>query len=224
MAGGQSRWKGGRIQCAGQLAQGTDAKMENRRRRWRGTPALVGDKVFVFSRQDGNEVTRCLDAASGKELWSDQYPALGVNGPASGFSGPRASPAVADGKVVTLGIHGVLRASMPPPERRSGGKTISPAKCPGSTHPVRPSSSTECASRNSAGSVTVESSPTTWRPERRSGNGPGMAPHTRRLVSCPSMAQKLIIAETEQKIVAVSAADGKLAWETSFAAQGNGGV
>jgi outer membrane protein assembly factor BamB len=72
------------------------------------TPALVGDKVFVFSREDGNEVTRCLDAATGKEIWSDKYPAQGASGPAASFSGPRASPAVADGKVVTLGIHGVL--------------------------------------------------------------------------------------------------------------------
>ncbi len=26
------------------------------------TPALVGDKLYVFSRQEGNEVIRCLDA------------------------------------------------------------------------------------------------------------------------------------------------------------------
>jgi len=27
------------------------------------TPALVGDRLYVFSREDGNEVTRCLSAA-----------------------------------------------------------------------------------------------------------------------------------------------------------------
>src|SRR5262245_29228870 len=71
------------------------------------TPALVGDKLYVFARADGAETTRCLEAASGKELWKDKYDSLGASGPASGFSGPRSSPSVADGKVVTLGVRGV---------------------------------------------------------------------------------------------------------------------
>src|SRR5215813_6642901 len=72
------------------------------------TPALVGDKLYVFARTEGSETTSCLDAASGKELWKDKYDSLGASGSSSGFSGPRASPTVADGKVVTLGIRGVL--------------------------------------------------------------------------------------------------------------------
>src|SRR2546426_6560141 len=72
------------------------------------TRCLVGDKLYVFARQSGAEVTRCLEAATGKELWQEKYDALGATGPASGFSGPRASPTVAEGKVVTLGVRGVL--------------------------------------------------------------------------------------------------------------------
>src|SRR5438477_5569979 len=72
------------------------------------TPALLGDNLYVFSRQDGNEITRCLDAATGKELWQEKYESLGATGPASGFSGPRSSPTLAYGKVVTLGVRGVL--------------------------------------------------------------------------------------------------------------------
>lgn len=30
------------------------------------TPSLVGDKLYVFSRQEGGEILRCLDAATGK--------------------------------------------------------------------------------------------------------------------------------------------------------------
>ena len=37
------------------------------------TPSLVGDKLYVFTLEGGNEVIRCLDAASGKELWQDKY-------------------------------------------------------------------------------------------------------------------------------------------------------
>ena len=57
------------------------------------TPALVGDKLFVFARQDGNEILRCLNASDGKELWSDSYAAAGSSGASRGFSGPRSSPA-----------------------------------------------------------------------------------------------------------------------------------
>src|SRR5882672_3484243 len=37
------------------------------------TPSLVGDKLYVFSRQEGNEVIRCLNVADGKELWLEKY-------------------------------------------------------------------------------------------------------------------------------------------------------
>src|SRR5262245_60507516 len=37
------------------------------------SPALVGDKLYVFTRQGGDEVTTCLDAATGKVLWQDKY-------------------------------------------------------------------------------------------------------------------------------------------------------
>ncbi len=72
------------------------------------SPALVGDKVFTFTRQGGDEVIRCLTAATGKEVWQDKYPAPTVSGPAGGFKGPRGSPAVADGKVCTLGVGGTM--------------------------------------------------------------------------------------------------------------------
>jgi outer membrane protein assembly factor BamB len=72
------------------------------------TPALVGDKIYVFARQGEEEVTLCLEASSGEEIWRDKYQAQAVTGPPSRHPGPRSSPVVADGKVVTLGVGGVL--------------------------------------------------------------------------------------------------------------------
>src|SRR6185369_4304144 len=46
------------------------------------TPSLVGDKVYVFSRHEGNEVLRCLNAADGSEVWQDKYESLGASGSA----------------------------------------------------------------------------------------------------------------------------------------------
>src|SRR5690606_478775 len=76
------------------------------------TPALVGDRLYVFTRQGGNEVVRALDAASGKEIWKYEYKAPQPQRPGAGFQnefiGPRSSPTVADGKVLTIGVVGRL--------------------------------------------------------------------------------------------------------------------
>jgi len=72
------------------------------------TPVLVGKKMFLHTRQEGDEVILCLDAATGKDLWSDKYPAPPVTGPAGSHPGPRSTPAVADGKIVTFGTSGIL--------------------------------------------------------------------------------------------------------------------
>ena len=72
------------------------------------TPALVGDKLYVFTRQGDEEAILCLNAADGKELWKDKYAAQAVTGAPSRHPGPRSSPAVADGKIVTLGVGGVV--------------------------------------------------------------------------------------------------------------------
>ncbi len=72
------------------------------------TPSLADGKLIVFSRQDDNEVVRCLSAATGDELWKDEYPARRPTGGASGFPGPRSSPTLMNGKAVTLGVDGTL--------------------------------------------------------------------------------------------------------------------
>lgn len=72
------------------------------------SPLLVGDKIYVFARQDKDEVTLCLDAATGKELWKDKLATAAVSGPAKPHQGPRSTPAVAEGKICTLGVAGTV--------------------------------------------------------------------------------------------------------------------
>ncbi len=73
------------------------------------TPALVNNKLFVFTRQGENEVLQCLDAVTGKQIWqSASYPAVVISGPAASHPGPRSSPVVSGGKVVSVGISGDL--------------------------------------------------------------------------------------------------------------------
>jgi outer membrane protein assembly factor BamB len=72
------------------------------------SPALVGDRVYAFGREDNNEVIRCLEAATGKVVWEEKYDATTNFSGDRGHPGPRGSVSVADGKVCTLGVAGVL--------------------------------------------------------------------------------------------------------------------
>ena len=73
------------------------------------SPLLVGDKLYTFPpRQGGDEVTLCLDAANGQEVWKDKFTTAAVKGAASPFPGPRGTPAVGEGMVCTLGVNGVV--------------------------------------------------------------------------------------------------------------------
>lgn len=72
------------------------------------TPVLVGKKIYTFTRQTNDEVITCLDASTGKELWKIQYAAPAVTGPPSSHPGPRSSPSLSGGKIVTLGVSGIL--------------------------------------------------------------------------------------------------------------------
>ena len=73
------------------------------------TPALVGDRLYVFTREGADEVATCLDANTGKQIWQQKYPPKAmVTGAAASHPGPRSSVAVANGKVVTFGITEIL--------------------------------------------------------------------------------------------------------------------
>ncbi len=83
------------------------------------TPALVGDKLYAFAREGTDEVTVCLDAGTGKEIWRDKYPAgTNVSGPASGHPGPRR---LAGGGRRESGHHGHRRDRLLPGCRKRKG-------------------------------------------------------------------------------------------------------
>lgn len=79
------------------------------------SPVLAGDRVYTFTRQGNDEVVLCLDAGTGQEVWKAKYAAEAVTGAAVGgkgggekYTGTRATPAVAGGKVCTLGVAGMV--------------------------------------------------------------------------------------------------------------------
>src|SRR5262245_22605911 len=49
------------------------------------SPVLVGERIYVFSRQGGDEVISCLDAGSGNVIWKDKYATQPATGAAGGI-------------------------------------------------------------------------------------------------------------------------------------------
>lgn len=76
------------------------------------SPVVSGNTVVVLARQGEEEIVRALNLASGKEIWRAAYPApYVVNSAAfSHGAGPKSTPAIAGGRVFTLGISGILSA------------------------------------------------------------------------------------------------------------------
>lgn len=72
------------------------------------TPALVNGELFIFTRVGGNEVLQCLNGSTGEQIWEYSYTADEVTGPAARHPGPRSTPIVSDGKVVVLGATGII--------------------------------------------------------------------------------------------------------------------
>ena len=68
--------------------------------------------MVVHTRQDNREIVAAYDLASGKQLWQDGVDApYTMNSAATGHGpGPKSTPAVADGRVFTLGISGIFSA------------------------------------------------------------------------------------------------------------------
>jgi hypothetical protein len=89
-------------------------------RRWKvevgegyATPIVVGGKVYVFTRRNGNETLLALNAANGKIVWQTGYPAPPLakgSVAAKHGDGPKATPLFHQGKVYTLGLSGIVSA------------------------------------------------------------------------------------------------------------------
>jgi outer membrane protein assembly factor BamB len=112
------QWRGprrdGSIDAAlpAQWADALKKRWETRVGAGHASPVVSGDRVVVIAREGDREIVRALDFASGKEIWRAAYPAPYEVNPAARTHGhgPKATPAIAGGRVFTLGISGILSA------------------------------------------------------------------------------------------------------------------
>jgi hypothetical protein len=180
------------------------------------TPALVGDRLYVFARRDADEVACCLDATTGKELWTDRYAVKGASGPASQFPGPRSSPTVADGKVVTLGVRGTLSCLDAASGKKLWRKTEPEDSLPRfftSCSPIVVDGLciVQFGGEEKGGVVAYDlaSGDEKWK-----WTGDGTAYASPDLLTMDGV--KMLVAMTAKNIVGLGTTDGKLLWEIPF--------
>ena len=179
------------------------------------SPVVDGNRVVVHARQGNREIVAAYDVESGKQLWQDGVDApYTMNRAATGHGpGPKSTPAIAGGRVFTFGISGIFSAhdlatgkllwrKNAPPTPPEFGTAMSPM--------VDGTSVIAFLGGQGAGALTamdVAKGTVKWQ---WTGDGPGY--------SSPIMATfagtRQIIVQSQNKLVSVAAADGRLLWET----------
>jgi FOG: WD40-like repeat len=183
------------------------------------TPVLAGNKIYLNTRQGDQEAILCLDAATGKELWKTTYAAMAVTGPsASQHPGPRGTPAVSNGKIVTFGASGILScldaATGKLLWRKDNPSNAFPAFFTGASPLITDGMCILHIGMDDGQVVAYDlnSGDEKWK---WSGEGPSY--------SSPSVmtieGKRLLIVITEKNIMALGLADGKLLWQIATPVQ-----
>ncbi len=184
------------------------------------TPALAGGKLYAFGWEDGKEVLRCLDAATGKEQWKEGYATTPATGAAGGFPAARSSPAVADGKVVTFGVRGVLTCRDAATGKQLWQKTDT-GRTPmfsASCSPLLADGVCVVQVGSDGGGAVVAFDLTTGEEKWRwASDGTKYASPTVADIS----GLRAVVAETAGTVSAIGLKDGKVLWQDSFSSKYN---
>jgi outer membrane protein assembly factor BamB len=183
------------------------------------TPALIGNKIYLNTRQGADEVVLCLDALTGKELWKNQYPSSAVTGPAGSHPGPRSTPAVSNGKIVTFGASAILSCL-----DANTGKVVWRRENPANTVPqfftgmspliVDNLCIAHVGTKDNGEVIALDlnSGNEKWK---WAGDGPAYASPSVMTVD----GKKHLIVQTEKNLMALNLADGKLIWQLATPVQ-----
>lgn len=186
------------------------------------SPVISGNRVILHARQNNREIVAAYDLQSGKLLWQDGVDApYTMNPAATGHGpGPKSTPAIADGRVFTLGISGVFSAhdlatgkllwrKTAPPTPPEFGSATSPLVEGGTVIAFLGGPST---SRTGGGALTAMDAATGAVKWRWTGDGPAYASP----LLATMAGTRQVITQSQNKLVGVDAASGQLLWEVAI--------
>jgi outer membrane protein assembly factor BamB len=181
-------------------------------------PITIGDRVYAFSRQGEDEVMRALDAASGKTIWESKYNATYKANPAATRThgtGPKSTPAFADGRLYTLGMSGIVTAFDAASGRQLWQKPAPPVE------PLYHTAMSPLVDRGLAivhvgghnnGALTAFDARTGEVKWRWNGDGPAYGSP----IAAELGGTRQVITMTQENLVSVSAATGELLWKRPY--------
>jgi outer membrane protein assembly factor BamB len=185
------------------------------------SPLVVGDVVFLHSREGEDEVIRRINLQTGKEVWKESYPApYEMNPAARGHGkGPKSTPVYSDGRLYTFGIGGILSSLDAKTGKVIWRKEFS--KEHKLTSPLFGTAMSPLVDRglliahvggNDDGALTAFDAKTGAVRWKWTGDGPGY--------SSPIVVEvagtRQVVTQTQKMIVGVAEDDGKLLWSLPF--------
>jgi len=183
------------------------------------TPALAGNKIYLNTRQADQEVILCLDAATGKELWKSQYPSTAVTGPSGSHPGPRSTPAVANGKVITFGASAIVSCLDANTGklvwRRENPTNAVPQFFTGMSPLIVDNTCIVHVGTKDNGEVLALDLNTGNEKWKWTGDGPAYASPSVMIID----GKKHLIVQTEKNLISLNLADGKLMWQMATPVQ-----
>jgi outer membrane protein assembly factor BamB len=184
------------------------------------TPLVVGDRVYMFSRQGGDEVMSAIDAGSGEVLWRTAYPvSFTMHSAATGHNaGPKSTPVVSNGRLFAIGMTGVVTAFDAESGAQIWQKPGSPDDVPlYTTHSFSPVVEGDTVIFHLGGeeqgeltAFDVDSGDVAW-------SWDGDAPAYGSPIVATFGGVRQLVTITKGKLVGVDAATGALLWERPFA-------
>ena len=222
--GDWSQWRGSSRDSSGSFTAPA-AWPDNLTQKWKvdvglgyATPLVVGNRIYMFSRQGGNEVMSALNVDNGSRVWQTAYPAsFTMNSAAARHQeGPKSTPAFSNGRLYSIGMTGIVTAFDAATGRQLWQKAGSSVVPMYTTHSFSPLVDRGLVffhvGGHNQGALTaydVNTGEVKWS---WSGDGPGYG--------SPLVADlggtRQIVTITQGKVVGVDVATGALLWERPF--------
>jgi outer membrane protein assembly factor BamB len=187
------------------------------------TPLLVGNRMYVFSRQGESEVMSALDPSNGSVLWKTGYPAPFTMHSATTRhgAGPKSTPVFSNGRLFSIGMTGVVTAFDAASGKQLWQKPGSPIVPTFTTHAFSPIVERGVAvfhvGGHNQGAITgfdVNTGEVKWA---WNGDGPSYGSP----IAADLDGTRQIITLTQGKLVSLDAASGALLWERPFVSNNN---
>ena len=181
-------------------------------------PLVVGNRLYMFSRQGDDEVMSALDPATGGVLWREAYPAPFTMNKATARhgAGPKSVPAYADGRLFSIGMTGVVTARDAASGKQLWQKPGSAVVPTFTTHAFSPIVDRGAVifhvGGNNQGALTafdVATGNVRW-------SWPGDGPSYGSPIIAELDGMRQLITLTQTKLIGVNVATGALVWERPF--------